>query len=181
MDTRFCVLVSQFTSRCSTHARRHASQRARGGRGPAAARPRARPRAAACGRQARVPARTRAPAARGREERDYKGLHAFPSNITRDDPPITRDCPPPLLILQGRSRTSSVSRVRNLMPGPASPWKSFTQPIIIMRSLFAGPPCAPHQPAWPCSSCESRFGRHLRPPFLLPWPTGCSYMPLPPR
>ena len=28
--------------------------------------------------------------------RDYKGLHAFPSNITRDDPPITRDYPPSL-------------------------------------------------------------------------------------
>ena len=35
------------------------------------------------------------------EERDYKGLHAFPSNITRDDPPITRDYTPSLLILQG--------------------------------------------------------------------------------
>ena len=36
------------------------------------------------------------------EERDYTGLHApFPSNITRDDPPITRDCPPSLLTLQG--------------------------------------------------------------------------------
>ena len=33
---------------------------------------------------------------------DYKGLHAFPSNITRDDPPITRDYPPFLLALQGR-------------------------------------------------------------------------------
>ena len=33
---------------------------------------------------------------------DYKGLHAFPSNITRDDPPITRDYPPSLLALQGR-------------------------------------------------------------------------------
>ena len=41
------------------------------------------------------------------EERNYKGLHAFPSNITRDDPPITRDYPPSLLIilLQGRSLT----------------------------------------------------------------------------
>ena len=29
------------------------------------------------------------------EERVYKGLHAFPSNITRDDPPNTRDYPPP--------------------------------------------------------------------------------------
>ena len=28
------------------------------------------------------------------EERDHKELHAFPSNITRDDPPITRDSPP---------------------------------------------------------------------------------------
>ena len=28
------------------------------------------------------------------EERDYKGLHALPSNITRDGPPITRDYPP---------------------------------------------------------------------------------------
>ena len=28
------------------------------------------------------------------EERGYKGLHAFPSNITRDAPPITRDYPP---------------------------------------------------------------------------------------
>ena len=27
------------------------------------------------------------------EERDYKGLHAFPSNITRDGPPITRGLP----------------------------------------------------------------------------------------
>ena len=27
------------------------------------------------------------------EERDYKGLHSFSSNITRDDPPITRDYP----------------------------------------------------------------------------------------
>ena len=35
------------------------------------------------------------------EERDYKGLHTFPSNITRDDPPITRDYTPFLLILQG--------------------------------------------------------------------------------
>ena len=35
------------------------------------------------------------------EERDYKGLHAFPFNITRDEPPITRDFPPSLLILQG--------------------------------------------------------------------------------
>ena len=32
------------------------------------------------------------------EDRDYKGLHVFPSNITRDDPPITRDYPPSLLI-----------------------------------------------------------------------------------
>ena len=39
------------------------------------------------------------------EERDCKGLHAFPSNITRDDPPITRDCPPSLLTLQGGSLT----------------------------------------------------------------------------
>ena len=44
-------------------------------------------------------------------ERDYKGLHAFPSTITRDGPPITRDCPPSLLISQGRSLTArSVSR-----------------------------------------------------------------------
>ena len=35
------------------------------------------------------------------EERDYKGLHAFPSNITRDDPPITRDDTPFLQTLQG--------------------------------------------------------------------------------
>ena len=35
------------------------------------------------------------------EERDYKGLHAFPSNITRDDPPITRDYTPFLQMLQG--------------------------------------------------------------------------------
>ena len=35
------------------------------------------------------------------DERDYKGLHAFPSNITRDEPPITRDYTPSLLILQG--------------------------------------------------------------------------------
>ena len=41
------------------------------------------------------------------EERDYKGLHAFPSNITRDGPPITRDCPPSLLTLQGRTLTAS--------------------------------------------------------------------------
>ena len=27
------------------------------------------------------------------EERDYKGLHSFPSNVTRDDPPTTRDYP----------------------------------------------------------------------------------------
>ena len=27
------------------------------------------------------------------EERDYKELHSFPSNITRDGPPITRDYP----------------------------------------------------------------------------------------
>ena len=39
------------------------------------------------------------------EERDYKGFHTFPSNITRHDPPITRDFPPSLLILQGRSLT----------------------------------------------------------------------------
>ena len=32
-------------------------------------------------------------------------VHAFPSNITRDDPPITRDYPPSLLTLQGRSLT----------------------------------------------------------------------------
>ena len=30
-----------------------------------------------------------------------EGLHAFPSNITRDYPPITRDYPPSLLTLQG--------------------------------------------------------------------------------
>ena len=40
------------------------------------------------------------------EERDYKGSHAFPSNITRDYPPITRDCPPSLLTSQGRSLTA---------------------------------------------------------------------------
>ena len=34
--------------------------------------------------------------------RDYT---PFPSNITRDDPPITSDCPPSLLMLQGRSLT----------------------------------------------------------------------------
>ena len=34
------------------------------------------------------------------EERDYKGLHAFPSKITRDDHPITKD---PSLILWGES------------------------------------------------------------------------------
>ena len=45
------------------------------------------------------------------EERDYKGLHAFPSNITRDDPPITRDCPPSLLMLQGRSLAAQQRRV----------------------------------------------------------------------
>ena len=39
------------------------------------------------------------------EERDYKGLHAFPSNVTRDGPPITRDCPPSLLTLQGQPLT----------------------------------------------------------------------------
>ena len=39
------------------------------------------------------------------EERNYKGLHASPSNITRDYPPIKRDCPRSLLILQGRSLT----------------------------------------------------------------------------
>ena len=44
-------------------------------------------------------------------ERDYKGLHAFPSNITRDDPPITRDFPPSLLILQGSSLTAGVVQV----------------------------------------------------------------------
>ena len=38
-------------------------------------------------------------------ERDYKGLHALPSNITRDGPPTTRDYPPSLLTLQGRSLT----------------------------------------------------------------------------
>ena len=37
------------------------------------------------------------PAKRG-ITRDYT---PFPSNITRDDPPITRDCTPFLLILQG--------------------------------------------------------------------------------
>ena len=35
-------------------------------------------------------------------ERDHKGLRAFPSNITRDAPPITRDFFPYLLTLQGR-------------------------------------------------------------------------------
>ena len=35
-----------------------------------------------------------------------RDLHAFPSNITRDEPPITRDYPPSLLILQGRSLTN---------------------------------------------------------------------------
>ena len=45
------------------------------------------------------------------EERDYKGLHSFPSNITRDDPPSTRDCPPSLLRLQGSwSRRASRRR-----------------------------------------------------------------------
>ena len=35
------------------------------------------------------------------DARDYKGLHAFPSTITRDDPPITSDYTPFLLLLQG--------------------------------------------------------------------------------
>ena len=39
-------------------------------------------------------------------QRDYKGLHAFPSTITRDDPPITRDYPPSLLTLQGMTLQS---------------------------------------------------------------------------
>ena len=39
------------------------------------------------------------------EEKDYKGFHAFPSNTTKDGPPITRDCPPSLLTSQGRSLT----------------------------------------------------------------------------
>ena len=43
-------------------------------------------------------------------QRDYKGLHAFPSNITRDGPPITRDFPPSLLMLQGRSLTGGALR-----------------------------------------------------------------------
>ena len=50
------------------------------------------------------------------EERDYKGLHAFPSNITRDDPPITRDYPPPLLRLQGRS-LAELRRVSHVVHG----------------------------------------------------------------
>ena len=44
-----------------------------------------------------------------RREGYYKGLH-FPSNITREGPPITRDCPPSLIILEGRSLTSQHPR-----------------------------------------------------------------------
>ena len=40
-------------------------------------------------------------------ERDYKGSHALPSNFTREGHPITRDCPPSLLILQGWSLTAA--------------------------------------------------------------------------
>ena len=48
------------------------------------------------------------------EERDYKGLHAFPFNITRDYPTITRDYPPSLLTLQGRSLTALVVGIEHI-------------------------------------------------------------------
>ena len=46
------------------------------------------------------------------EERGDKGLHAFPSNVTRDDPPITRDYTPFLLMLQGMTlRLQGITRL----------------------------------------------------------------------
>ena len=51
------------------------------------------------------------------EERDDKGLHAFPSNITRDEPPITRDYAPSLLTLQRRSLTADEAMIPL-----SSPW-----------------------------------------------------------
>ena len=47
--------------------------------------------AAGSASQAAVALRRARPACGDPKIRDYKGLHAFPSNITRDDPPITRD------------------------------------------------------------------------------------------
>ena len=61
------------------------------------------------------------------EERDYKGLHVFPSNTTRNDPPITRDCPPSLLTLEGRSLTA-------LVPAP---------PGMVVLTPLQGPSCSP--------------------------------------
>ena len=45
------------------------------------------------------------------KEGNYKGLRVFPSNITRDEPPITRDYPPSLLTLYGRPLTGERVRV----------------------------------------------------------------------
>ena len=69
------------------------------------------------------------------EERDYKGLHAFPSSITRDDPPIKRDDPASLLTLQGRSLTGSSMPRRSFHH--ASKFEKVTDlpPFIFIQSL----------------------------------------------
>ena len=82
----------------------------------------ARPRCGMCHRFGTASWRTR-PAKRG-ITRDYtpfllmsqgmalglQGIAPLPSNITRDGPPMTRDCPPSLLTLQGSSLTGSPQR-----------------------------------------------------------------------
>ena len=92
--------------RTPRHGMRGQLRGARGGRGgcvraPCCRRPLprspARRHRSLCRRRSSQPWTPMPPAERG----DYKGSHAFPSNITRDAPPITREGPPSLLILQG--------------------------------------------------------------------------------
>ena len=76
-----------------------------------------------------------APAKRG-ITRDL--LHAFPSNITRDDALIARDCRPSLLMLQGRSLTVALVDSSRLARAPekTSDEKSpSSQPLPCARSL----------------------------------------------
>ena len=93
----------------------------------------------------------RAPRARPRPvARDYKGLHAFPSSITRDGPPMTRDYHPPLILLQGiTSRMSMHARMHFEGVPSRSPGTSARQRrrSTVSRGTAPGPSISRHTAA----------------------------------
>ena len=89
--------------------------------------------------------------ARSCEERDYKGLHAFPSNITRHDPPIKRDCPPSLLILQGRPLTLRMALQPEALALPPPRGDPACRPVAAVAATAA----APRRAGAVDSSCSS--------------------------